>query len=268
MFLAISQINHWGRWTADVSTTFLQGDPQEGALWAKIPKDASRSSVWLLEPWWLIKPIYSQVDTPKQWFIVARRRLENLGFRAHALDQCLHTFHDSNKQLISLVGLHVDNLLGYGKDGHPKYKRCLQLQALDWGDRGQASGVLWLPPQSNNHGIQAISGWIPQRSETDDIHRLWLQSQPQFQRAELSSSFVGSTSIANYTDICLPQCFGVLAMWRSHHSNWRNSVPGQQSSQVRQVQRRHSINLSRSCRRYGKVVHGRNERRNLGSARK
>ena len=40
VLLAISQVSHWKRWAADVSIAFLQGDPQERTLWAKIPKDA------------------------------------------------------------------------------------------------------------------------------------------------------------------------------------------------------------------------------------
>ena len=123
VLLAISQINHWQRWTADVSTAFLQGDPQERVLWAKIPRDACNligvAPGTLME---LIKPIYGQADAPRQWFMVARRRLEGLGFRAHPLDQCLYTYYDSNKALISMVGLHVDDLLGCGKDGAPEYE--------------------------------------------------------------------------------------------------------------------------------------------------
>ena len=123
VLLAISQINHWQRWTADVSTAFLQGDPQERVLWAKIPRDACNligvAPGTLMK---LIKPIYGQADAPRQWFMVARRRLESLGFRAHPLDQCLYTYYDSNKALISMVGLHVDDLLGCGKDGAPEYE--------------------------------------------------------------------------------------------------------------------------------------------------
>ena len=70
----------------------------------------------------LIRPIYGQADAPRQWFIVARRRLESLGYRAHPLDQCLFTYHDSNKNLISMVGLHVDDLLGCGKTGSSEYE--------------------------------------------------------------------------------------------------------------------------------------------------
>ena len=129
--LAISQVNHWKRWTADVSTAFLQGDPQERTLWARIRKDACQIigvvPGTLMK---LIKPIYGQADAPRQWFIVARRRLESLGYKAHALDQCLYTFHDSDKHLISMVGLHVDDLLGCGQDGHPEYEH-LKLQLKD-----------------------------------------------------------------------------------------------------------------------------------------
>ena len=120
VLLAISQVNHWQRWTADVSTAFLQGDPQERVLWAKIPRDACNligvAPGTLMK---LIKPIYGQADAPRQWFMVARRRLE---FRAHPLDQCLYTYYDTNKALISMVGLHVDDLLGCGKDGAPEYE--------------------------------------------------------------------------------------------------------------------------------------------------
>ncbi|CAK9022980.1 unnamed protein product [Durusdinium trenchii] len=75
VIIAISEVLSWERWTADVATAFLQGDPQQRILWARIPKDACEligvPPGTLMR---LIKPLYGQADAPRQWFAVARRR--------------------------------------------------------------------------------------------------------------------------------------------------------------------------------------------------
>ena len=124
VLLALSVCKGWMRWVADVATAFLQGDPQQRVLWAKIPKDAC--AIIGVPPGTLmrlIKPIYGQADAPRQWFIVAKRRLEAIGYRAHPLDCCLFRYFDSSGELISLIGLHVDDMLGAGLESSPEYQQ-------------------------------------------------------------------------------------------------------------------------------------------------
>ena len=86
VIIAISEVLSWERWTADVATAFLQGDPQQRVLWARFPKDACE--LIGVPPGTLmrvIKPLYGQADAPRQWFAVARRRLLQLEFQSHPL---------------------------------------------------------------------------------------------------------------------------------------------------------------------------------------
>ena len=105
VLLSISSCSGWARWVADVATAFLQGDPQQRVLWARIPRDA-----W-----------------PRQWYLVAKRRLESLGFQSHPLDTCLFRYYGSTGELICLVGIHVDDMLGTGLESSAEYQKLKQL---------------------------------------------------------------------------------------------------------------------------------------------
>jgi hypothetical protein len=74
---------------------------------------------------WLLKPIYGQASAPRQWFVAARRRLISIGYKPHALDQCLYSLHHG-QDLISMIGLHVDDLLGGGDENHEQYQEAKQ----------------------------------------------------------------------------------------------------------------------------------------------
>ena len=127
VLLSLSVCKGWARWVADVATAFLQGDPQQRVLWAKIPRDACEiigvPSGTLMR---LIKPIYGQADAPRQWFIVAKRRLESIGYQAHPLDCCLFRYFGSDGSLLSLIGLHVDDMLGTGLESSEEYQAVKQ----------------------------------------------------------------------------------------------------------------------------------------------
>ena len=57
----------------------------------------------------LLKPIYGQASAPRQWFVAAGRRLISIGYKPHALDQCL-----------------FDDLLGGGDENHERYQEAKQ----------------------------------------------------------------------------------------------------------------------------------------------
>ena len=81
----------WKEWTADISTVFLQGLPQERKLWVsvKLPSEclkllgASEDCRMLL-----YKPCYGQLDVPRRWYLEATRRLTELKLVLHVLDPC------------------------------------------------------------------------------------------------------------------------------------------------------------------------------------
>ena len=90
ILLSLMSTLKWNGWTADVSTAFLQGLPQERKLWVKLPREAltilgaDENTRMLLK-----KPCYGQLDAPRRWFLEACRRLRALGFRQHLLDPCM-----------------------------------------------------------------------------------------------------------------------------------------------------------------------------------
>ena len=77
LFLSISASLGWCGWSADVSTAFVQGLPQESRLWVRVPADALR----ILggeenTKMFLYKPVHGQLDAPK--------RSQALVFGSHA----------------------------------------------------------------------------------------------------------------------------------------------------------------------------------------
>ena len=126
ILLAIATRKSWLIFISHVATAFPQGDPQTRILWARIPKDACQligvPAGTLMR---LLKPIYGQADAPRRWFQVARRRLIAAGYQPHPLDQCLYClFHGG--QLVSMIGIHVDDLIGAGLESDEVYQKAKQ----------------------------------------------------------------------------------------------------------------------------------------------
>ena len=164
--LAIATCSMWKLFISDVSTAFLQGDPQTRILWAKIPKDACQligaPPGTLMR---LLKPIYGQADAPRQWFVVARRRLISIGYKPHALDQCLYLLHHG-QDLISMIGLHVDDLLGGGDENHERYQDAKQRLKAEftfkhWREQGENETLEFC----GCHLTPSETGWLLHQKE-------------------------------------------------------------------------------------------------------
>ena len=136
MLLSMMATMRWNCWTADVSTAFLQGLPQERQLWVKLPAEALK--ILGASPdtrMFLKKPCYGQLDAPRRWFLEAVRRLKSLGFRQHILDPCLFLLYENDfkdvtsegtgtfgdHHLCGMICLHVDDMLGCGNLSSPVY---------------------------------------------------------------------------------------------------------------------------------------------------
>ena len=119
--LSISAILGWCGWSADVSTAFLQGLPQERRLWVKLPADALSILGGDADTrMFLHKPVYGQLDAPKRWFLEATRRLRHLQWTPHPMDPWFWLLYEpaeadgSATKLCGLLCLHVDDMLGCG----------------------------------------------------------------------------------------------------------------------------------------------------------
>ena len=127
VMLSLMSLSAWTAAVADVTTAFLQGDPQQRELWAKLPKDACDALNMphgsLMR---LVKPLYGQPDAPRAWYMVAKRRLEHIGYQVHPLDGCLFRLYSQQGQLISLVGIHVDDLLIAGDESSAEFLKARQ----------------------------------------------------------------------------------------------------------------------------------------------
>ena len=138
ILLSLMSTLKWKGWTADVSTAFLQGLPQERKLWVKLPREAltilgaDENTRMLLR-----KPCYGQLDAPRRWFLEACRRLRALGFRQHLLDPCMFLLYEKDfkenykktpddqllgeGQLCGVICIHVDDMFGGGAPGSETY---------------------------------------------------------------------------------------------------------------------------------------------------
>ena len=130
LFLSLSSCLGWTGWSADVSTAFLQGLPQERKLWVRLPSDAlallgADSNTRMF----LHKPVYGQLDAPRRWFLEASSRLKQLGWEQHSLDPCFWRLFEpqdgdaSTPKLVGLLCLHVDDMLGGGDKNSAVYCR-------------------------------------------------------------------------------------------------------------------------------------------------
>ena len=67
--------------SADVKTAFLQSAPKDRSLYVPIPRDAAKILQIEEFPYMkLLKPMYGQVDAPREWFMEASRRLIHCDF--------------------------------------------------------------------------------------------------------------------------------------------------------------------------------------------
>ena len=139
MLLSMAVNLGWKEWTADISTAFLQGLPQQRKLWVKLPSEclkllgASEDCRMLL-----FKPCYGQLDAPRRWYLEATRRLTELKLVPHLLDPCTFLiFEDSFPEvpheklgvgeggLVGMICIHVDDLLGAGLETSAAYQHVI-----------------------------------------------------------------------------------------------------------------------------------------------
>ena len=130
------------RWVVqsfDITTAFLRGKSDERELAMEAPAEMrdlmgmSKDQVCLLQG-----NAYGRVDAPLLFYREFRKRLENIGFQVHPLDNCLFLFRNTKNpnQLDGILGTHVDDGIGGGNTNFERALNELQ-KTLPFGTREQ-----------------------------------------------------------------------------------------------------------------------------------
>ena len=102
----------------DIKTAFLNGDQTERSrnIGADPPEDVRR--LLGMKPWEIfriLKAVYGLLHAPKVWYDKLAQVLESQGWQRSRLEPCVWRLFDSEKNLIGLMGCHVDDLVWAGE---------------------------------------------------------------------------------------------------------------------------------------------------------
>ena len=112
--MAVCSSKEWIIHSMDISSAFLQGREIQRVIYLRPPSDVCDSS----RIWKLRKPIYGLNDVSRAWYQSLKKELLKLDGRMSLLDNALFIWHDENRNLIGILGLHVDDFF-YG--GEPSW---------------------------------------------------------------------------------------------------------------------------------------------------
>ena len=126
LLLQTAASHKWCIESFDITTAFLRGKSDDRQLAMEPPKELrellgmEKHQICLLEG-----NAYGRVDAPLLFYREFRKCLEEVGFAAHPLDNCLYLLRDPKdpKILNGIVGTHVDDGLGAGNH---KFSYALQ----------------------------------------------------------------------------------------------------------------------------------------------
>ena len=128
---------NWVVQAFDITTAFLRGRSDDRELAMEAPQELkdlmgmTQSQVCLLQG-----NAYGRVDAPLLFYKEFRKQLENLGFEAHPLDNCLFLLRNpQNPEILDgILGTHVDDGIGGGNQNFEKALEKLQ-KTLPFGAR-------------------------------------------------------------------------------------------------------------------------------------
>jgi len=172
---------HWVVQSFDITTAFLRGRSDSRELSMEAPAELKallgmdNSQACLLQG-----NAYGRVDAPLLFYPEFRKRLEEIGFEAHPLDNCLFLLRnpENRNQLDGILGTHVDDGIGGGNTRFELALEKLQ-KTLPFGSREYSRfkftglDIEQLPDYSIKvcqskyvHKISPVNIPKPRRSET------------------------------------------------------------------------------------------------------
>ena len=118
LLLALAAQRGWKVNIGDIKTAFLNGDQTERSrnIGADPPEDVRR--LLGMKPWEIfriLKAVYGLLHAPKVWYDKLAQVLESQGWQRSRLEPCVWRFFDLEKNLIGLIGCHVDDLVCAGE---------------------------------------------------------------------------------------------------------------------------------------------------------
>jgi hypothetical protein len=127
----------WVIQSFDITTAFLRGRSDERQLAMEAPPELRSLMGMDMEQVCLLKGnAYGRVDAPLLFYKEFRKRLEEVGFQAHPLDNCLFLLRDPREpqKLDGILGTHVDDGIGGGNKNFEIALEKLQ-KTLPFGSR-------------------------------------------------------------------------------------------------------------------------------------
>ena len=127
----------WTLWAGDVSTAFLQGDPEprQGRLFMRPPRDKiqAMSESFPNDLYEVVGNLYGFCNAPRTWNLhVVNQLTKEANLKQHRLDQMLFYEKDKEGKLLVLAIVHVDDfLVTYRKD----YKIEKITKLFKWGSQ-------------------------------------------------------------------------------------------------------------------------------------
>ena len=118
IILTLAASKGWTLETTDIKSAFLQGDTINRLVCVKPPREAKLEKGYL---WKLEKCLYGLKDASRQWNSRVDTALLKLGFEKSKLDPSVYCFKNRSKEIIGVVGVHVDDFIHAGTDSFNKY---------------------------------------------------------------------------------------------------------------------------------------------------
>eukprot|EP00435_Cladocopium_sp_Y103_P060282 s1270_g22.t1 len=186
----------------DITTAFLRGRSDERELAMEAPAELKELLGMRNNQVCLLKGnAYGRVDAPLLFYKEFRKRLEEVGFSAHPLDNCLFLLRNPQdpKKLDGILGTHVDDGIGGGNEnferalskleknlpfGSREYGHCRAMThflplAGSGSDISRRRRLFWAPLE---HGPMAAPGRNPQSccsAMTENrLENTWAHSAP------------------------------------------------------------------------------------------
>ena len=136
LLLALTSIAGWTICCGDVRCAFLSGAKFDRCIIVRLPADCSAllgcSGVTHMK---MNKSAYGLSDAPLLWWREADRRLRSINLRRHRLDKCCYMYYNKLQKLVSVLVLHVDDVLIGVKMDDPEASQMIEAlrKSFDFG---------------------------------------------------------------------------------------------------------------------------------------
>jgi hypothetical protein len=113
----------WHLWSGDVSTAFLQGEPEPRSqpLYMKAPRDGIQAlaETFQDEMYEVIGNLYGFASAPRTWWQNVLKTAKAKDFDQHRYDKCMLIKRDQQRRLLVVMIVHVDDFLVTYREDYP-----------------------------------------------------------------------------------------------------------------------------------------------------